>query len=57
MCHHEIMGFAEPSSGLGSVVVFLTTMFTLWKGVSDGSTAIAIVQAGIFAEASRQLVK
>jgi hypothetical protein len=51
------MGFAEPSSGLGSVVVFLTTMFTLWKGVSDGSTAIAIVQAGIFAEASRQLVK
>ncbi|KAG5638390.1 hypothetical protein H0H81_000286 [Sphagnurus paluster] len=32
-------------------------MFALWKGVTNGSTAIVIVQAGIFAEASRQLVK
>jgi ABC-type multidrug transport system fused ATPase/permease subunit len=43
--------------GLGSVVVFLTTIFTLWQGASNGSTAIVIVQAGIFAEASRQLVR
>jgi hypothetical protein len=49
--------FAELFVGLGSVVVFLTTLFALWKGVSDGSTAIVIVQAGIFADASRQLVK
>ncbi|KAF8078960.1 ATP-binding cassette transporter [Lyophyllum atratum] len=42
---------------LGSVVVFAATMFALWKGVTNGSTAIVIVQAGIFAEASRQLVK
>ncbi|KAF9469518.1 pleiotropic drug resistance ABC transporter [Collybia nuda] len=42
---------------LGSVVVFSTTIFALWKGVTNGSTAIVIVQAGIFAEASRQLVK
>ncbi|KAF9469837.1 P-loop containing nucleoside triphosphate hydrolase protein [Collybia nuda] len=42
---------------LGSVVVFSATMFALWKGVTNGSTAIVIVQAGIFAEASRQLVK
>jgi hypothetical protein len=43
--------------GLGSVVVFLATMFALWKGITNGSTAIVIVQAGIFAEASRELVK
>ncbi|KAG6837333.1 hypothetical protein H0H93_011428 [Arthromyces matolae] len=42
---------------LGSVVVFSATMFALWSGVTNGSAAIAIVQAGIFAEASRQLVK
>ncbi|GLB35831.1 putative ABC transporter transmembrane region [Lyophyllum shimeji] len=42
---------------LGSVVVFAATMFALWQGVTNGSTAIVIVQAGIFAEASRQLVK
>lgn len=51
------LAFADSFPGLGSMVVFLTTLFTLWKGVSDGSTAIAIVQAGIFAEASRQLVR
>lgn len=45
------------SSGLGSVVVFATTIFALWKGVTNGSAAIVIVQAGIFAEASRQFVK
>ncbi|KAG6813216.1 hypothetical protein H0H92_013103 [Tricholoma furcatifolium] len=45
------------SQGLGSVVVFSATMFALWSGVTNGSTAIVIVQAGIFADASRQLVK
>ncbi|KAJ7651661.1 hypothetical protein DFH06DRAFT_1270538 [Mycena polygramma] len=42
---------------LGSVVVFATTIFALWMGVGNGAAAIVIVQAGIFAEASRQLVK
>ncbi|KAJ8702162.1 hypothetical protein PTI98_000902 [Pleurotus ostreatus] len=42
---------------LGSIVVFATTLFALWRSVSDGSAAIVIVQAGIFAEASRQLVR
>ncbi|CAK5280326.1 unnamed protein product [Mycena citricolor] len=42
---------------LGSLVVFATTIFALWMGVSDGAAAIVIVQAGIFAEASRQLVR
>ncbi|KAJ3833131.1 P-loop containing nucleoside triphosphate hydrolase protein [Lentinula raphanica] len=42
---------------LGSVIVLLSTLFALWMGVQDGSTAIVIVQAGIFAEASRQLVR
>ncbi|TFK19978.1 pleiotropic drug resistance ABC transporter [Coprinopsis marcescibilis] len=42
---------------LGSVVVFTATMFALWQGVSNGLAAIVIVQAGIFAEASRQLVR
>ncbi|KAH8120041.1 P-loop containing nucleoside triphosphate hydrolase protein [Phellopilus nigrolimitatus] len=42
---------------LGSVVVFITTLFALWSGASNGFTAIVIVQAGVFAEASRQLVK
>ena len=39
------------------MVVFLTTLFVLWNGLSSGLAAIAIVQAGIFAEASRQLVR
>jgi hypothetical protein len=47
----------NPNSGLGSVVVFATTIFALWMGVTNGAAAIVIVQAGIFAEASRQLVK
>ncbi|OCH93071.1 P-loop containing nucleoside triphosphate hydrolase protein [Obba rivulosa] len=42
---------------LGSVVVFCTTLFALWTGVSSGYAALVIVQAGIFAEASRQLVR
>ncbi|KAJ7161288.1 P-loop containing nucleoside triphosphate hydrolase protein [Mycena crocata] len=42
---------------LGSVVVFATTLFALWMGVTNGAAAIVIVQAGIFAEASRQLVR
>jgi hypothetical protein len=37
--------------------VFATTIFALWMGVTNGAAAIVIVQAGIFAEASRQLVK
>lgn len=47
----------ERPLGLGSVVVYLTTLFALARGVSNGSAAIVIVQAGIFAEASRQLVR
>ncbi|KAF8236776.1 pleiotropic drug resistance ABC transporter [Tricholoma matsutake] len=42
---------------LGSVIVFTATMFALWQGVTNGSAAIVIVQAGSFAEASRQLVR
>ncbi|KAI0833629.1 P-loop containing nucleoside triphosphate hydrolase protein [Trametes gibbosa] len=42
---------------LGSVVVFLTTLFALWSSVSSGYAALVIVQAAIFAEASRQLVR
>ncbi|KAK0233579.1 P-loop containing nucleoside triphosphate hydrolase protein [Armillaria fumosa] len=42
---------------LGSVVVFATTIFALWMGVRSGAAAIVIVQSGIFAEASRQLVR
>ncbi len=42
---------------LGSVVVFATTVFALWMGVRSGAAAIVIVQSGIFAEASRQLVR
>ena len=42
--------------GLGSVVVFVTSAFAIWSGASDGFTALVIVQAGVFAEASRQLV-
>ncbi|KAF8342804.1 uncharacterized protein EI90DRAFT_3030312 [Cantharellus anzutake] len=42
---------------LGSFVVFLTTLFALVSGVHESLAAIVIIQAGIFAEASRQLVK
>ncbi|KAG7099723.1 hypothetical protein E1B28_001540 [Marasmius oreades] len=42
---------------LGSVVVYATTLFSLWMNVNDGFAAIVIVQAGIFADASRQLVR
>ncbi|KAI0687745.1 P-loop containing nucleoside triphosphate hydrolase protein [Cytidiella melzeri] len=42
---------------LGSVVVFLTTIFALWAGIGDGLAALVIVQSESFAEASRQLVK
>ncbi|KAJ3554652.1 hypothetical protein NM688_g2996 [Phlebia brevispora] len=42
---------------LGSMVVFLTTLFALWSGIGDGLAALVIVQAETFAEASRQLVK
>ncbi|PCH42091.1 pleiotropic drug resistance ABC transporter [Wolfiporia cocos MD-104 SS10] len=42
---------------LGSVVVFLTTLFALWGSVSSGFAALVIVQAGVFAEASRMLVR
>jgi len=44
-------------TGLGSVVVFAATSFAVWSGVSDGSAAVVIIQAGIFADASRQLVR
>jgi hypothetical protein len=42
---------------LGSVVVYLTTLFALSSGVSTGFAAVVILNAGVFAEASRQLVK
>jgi len=42
---------------LGSIVVFLTTLFALLSGVPEGLAAVVIVQSGIFAEASRQLVR
>ncbi|CUA73825.1 ABC transporter ATP-binding protein/permease VMR1 [Rhizoctonia solani] len=42
---------------LGSVVVMLGTLFALLSGVQAGIAAIVIVQAGVFAEASRQLVR
>jgi len=42
---------------LGSVVVYVSTLFALWLGISDGFAAIVIVQAGIFADASRGLVR
>ncbi|KAG0148468.1 hypothetical protein CROQUDRAFT_105709 [Cronartium quercuum f. sp. fusiforme G11] len=41
---------------LGSVVVFLTTIFALAAGVSEGYAAISVVQAEIFASATRTLV-
>jgi hypothetical protein len=43
-------------AGLGSVVVFLTTSFALLSGVSEGFAAISVVQAEIFAQATRSLV-
>ncbi|KAF8583414.1 pleiotropic drug resistance ABC transporter [Ramaria rubella] len=42
---------------LGSVVVFCATVFSLWSGVESGHAAVVIVQAGVFAESSRQLIK
>jgi len=42
---------------LGSLVVYLTTLFALTAGVSTGFAAVVILNAGTFAEASRQLVK
>ncbi|KAG8938397.1 hypothetical protein FRC00_000189, partial [Tulasnella sp. 408] len=42
---------------LGSIIVYLTTLFALWTHVPEGMAALVIVNAGIFAEASRQLVK
>jgi len=41
---------------LGSVVVFLTTCFALLSGVGEGFAAISVVQAEIFAQATRSLV-
>ena len=43
--------------GLGSIVVFFATTFALFSNVSNGFAAIVIVQSGVFAEASRQLVR
>lgn len=39
------------------MVVFLATTFALFSNVPNGFAAIVIVQAGIFADASRQLVR
>lgn len=35
----------------------LSSVFALWSGASSGATAIVIVQSGIFADASRQLIR
>jgi hypothetical protein len=43
--------------GLGSVVVFMTTSFALLNHTPSGYAALVIVQAGVFADASRQLVR
>ncbi|GJJ10044.1 hypothetical protein Clacol_004270 [Clathrus columnatus] len=43
--------------GLGSVVVFCASVFALLSGVDTGYAAVIIVQAGIFAESSRQLIR
>lgn len=48
---------SHPLTGLGSLVVFMTTLFALWTGIGDGLAALVIVQSEMFAEASRQLVK
>ena len=37
--------------------MFAATIFALLQGVTNGFTAVVIVQAGIFAEANRQLVR
>ncbi|KAH8923770.1 P-loop containing nucleoside triphosphate hydrolase protein [Atractiella rhizophila] len=42
---------------LGSLVVFMTTLFALWSELDAGRAAVVIVQSGVFADASRQLVK
>ena len=42
---------------LGFIIMFLTTLFVLYSGIQEGFAAIAIIQATMFAEASRQLVK
>ena len=42
---------------LGSVVVYMTTLFALSAGVSNGLAALVIINAADFAEASRQLVR
>lgn len=39
------------------MVVFMTTIFALWSGIGDGLAALVIVQAEMFASASRELVK
>lgn len=54
-CH--ICSAENPLSGLGSVIVFLSTIFALMSGVKDGFAALVIVQAGVFADASRRLVR
>lgn len=43
--------------GLGAAVVFMSTVFALWAGVTDGLAALVIIQAGVFADASRQIVQ
>ncbi|KAK0475960.1 hypothetical protein EDD18DRAFT_1470066 [Armillaria luteobubalina] len=42
---------------LGSVVVFATTIFASRMGVQSGAAVIVIVQSGIFAKASQQLIR
>ena len=38
-------------------MILAATLFALWSGTTDGSTAIVIFQTGIFANASRMLIR
>ena len=42
---------------LGSIIVFFSSLAVLWTNVPEGLAGVAIVNAGVFAEASRQLVR
>ena len=49
--------FDASYAGLGACIVFLVTVFTLYSGSIGGIAAVVIMQAGIFVDASRQLVR
>ena len=45
------------ASGLGSVVVFISTVTSIWSGTSNALVAVVIVQAGSFVSACRSIVR